>query len=398
MCYIPPNSDVAQLLKQTDLIIWDEAPMTHKHAFEALDRSLKDVFGVHADESSDLLFGGKVVVFGGDFRQILPVVPNGTRHDIVNASLSSSYIWHKCTVLELTKNMRLLSGSCSSDIEETKKFASWLLDIGEGKVDTISDDQDVILIPDDLLISQSSDPVSDLIAFVYPSLLDNIHIPTYFQDRAILAPKNEVVHEINDILLSMFPGDEVEYLSSDSVCQSEDVNKQVDERLVSPDVLNGLKFSGIPNHRLVLKVGVPVMLLRNIDQKSGLCNGTRLQVVKMRKRVIEAKIISGSNIGMRTFIPRITLSPSDKKIPFKFNRRQFPLAVSFAMTINKSQGQSLSRVGLYLKDPVFSHGQLYVALLRVKSRDGLKIVIVDENGELTNKTSNVVYKEVFQDL
>ena len=136
MCYIPPNSDVAQLLKQTDLIIWDEAPMTHKHAFEALDRSLKDVFGVHADESSDLLFGGKVVVFGGDFRQILPVVPNGTRHDIVNAyivnaSLSSSYIWHKCTVLELTKNMRLLSGSCSSDIEETKKFASWLLDIGE---------------------------------------------------------------------------------------------------------------------------------------------------------------------------------------------------------------------------------------------------------------------------
>ena len=252
MCYIPPNSDVAQLVKQTDLIIWDEAPMTHKHAFEALDRSLKDVFGVHADESSDLLFGGKVVVFGGDFRQILPVVPNGTRHDIVNASLSSSYIWHKCTVLELTKNMRLLSGSCSSDIEETKKFASWLLDIGEGKVDTISDDQDVILIPDDLLISQSSDPVSDLIAFVYPSLLDNIHIPTYFQDRAILAPKNEVVQEINDRLLLMFPGEEIEYLSSDSVCQSEDVNEKVDESLISPDILNGLKLFGIPNHRLVL--------------------------------------------------------------------------------------------------------------------------------------------------
>ena len=159
-------------------------------------------------------------------------------------------------------------------------------------MDTISDVQDVIEIPEDLLISQHSDHVSNLISFVYLSLLDNIHIPHYFQDRAILAPKNEVVQEINDRLLSMFPGEEIGYLSLDSVCQSEDVNEKVDESLISPDILNGLKLSGIPNHRLVLKVGVPVMLLRNIDQKSGLCNGTRLQVVKMGKRVIEGRMIS----------------------------------------------------------------------------------------------------------
>ncbi|XP_022023763.1 uncharacterized protein LOC110924026 [Helianthus annuus] len=157
-------------------------------------------------------------------------------------------------------------------------------------------------------------------------------------------------------------------------------------------------FSGMPNHKLVLKVGVPIMLLRNLDQKNGLCNGTRLQVVKLGDRIIEAKVISGNNIGTRTFIPRINLSPSDKRIPFKLQRRQFPIAVCFAMTINKSQGQSLSKVGLFLKQPVFTHGQLYVAVSRVKSMDGLRMLILDVEGNVTNKTTNVVYKEIFSNL
>ncbi|KAI3695198.1 hypothetical protein L1987_78188 [Smallanthus sonchifolius] len=96
ICHIKPDSDVARLLKRTTLIIWDEAPMIHKHAFEALDRTLKDIFCCDNCNNSELLFGGKVIVFGGDFRQILPVIPNGSRQDIVNASLSSSYIWVKC--------------------------------------------------------------------------------------------------------------------------------------------------------------------------------------------------------------------------------------------------------------------------------------------------------------
>ncbi|KAL7583176.1 hypothetical protein Lser_V15G43645 [Lactuca serriola] len=196
----------------------------------------------------------------------------------------------------------------------------------------------------------------------------------------------------------MFPGEPTEYLSSDSLCQSEFLHDKFDTNLYSPDVLTGLKVSGLPNHKLILKIGVPVMLLRNIDQKNGLCNGTRLQVISLGKRVIEAVILTGSNIGNRTFIPRMSLTPSEDKIPFKFQRRQFPLAVSFAMTINKSQGQSLSKVGLFLKDPVFTYGQLYVALSRVQSRQGLRLLILDKHGRLTNKTSNVVYKEVLRNL
>ncbi|XP_042757711.1 uncharacterized protein LOC122197560 [Lactuca sativa] len=392
-CSFASDSDVAELLKKTSLIIWDKAPMIHKHAFEALDRSLKDILSCDFRGNSKLPFGGKTIVFGGDFRQILPVVPNGSMQDIVNASLSSSYIWSSCKVLTLTKNMRL--SVLASDIQETATFAKWILDIGEGKVGGLNDGKAIIDIPTDLLIVDSVDPIGSLIGFVYPSIVENTKNSIYFQERAILASKNEVVQEINERLLKLFPGDPQEYLSSDSLSYVDFVHDEVDETLYSPDVLNGLRHLGMPIHKLVLKVVVPVMLLRNIDQKCELCNGTRLQVIALGKRVIEAEIISGSNIGNRTFIPRMFLTPSDKRIPFIFQRRQFPLAVCFAMTINKSQGQSLSRVGLFLRQPVFTHGQLYVALSRVKSKARLKILILDKDGKLTNTTSNVVFKEVF---
>ena len=114
--------------------------------------------------------------------------------------------------------------------------------------------------------------------------------------------------------------------------------------------------------------------------------------------VLEAKIISGNNIGQKVYISRLTLSPSlsDTKLPFTFQRKQFPIVVSFVMAINKSQGQSLKNVGIFLPKPIFSHGQLYVVLSRVTSRVGLKLLICDDEGRLSNKTYNVVYKEVFR--
>jgi len=159
-----------------------------------------------------------------------------------------------------------------------------------------------------------------------------------------------------------------------------------------------LKFPGIPNHKLRLKVGIPIMLLRNLNQSAGLCNGTRLLVTQLSKWFLEGKIISGTHVGDKVFIPRIVLSPSDSKLPFILKRRQFPVSVCFAMTINKSQGQSLQRVGLFLSKPVFSHGQLYVAISRVTSRNGLRILIANTQDDDEFKTKNIVYKEIFNNL
>ncbi|GFP97577.1 retrovirus-related pol polyprotein from transposon tnt 1-94 [Phtheirospermum japonicum] len=97
-------------------------------------------------------------------------------------------------------------------------------------------------------------------------------------------------------------------------------------------------------------------------------SGKWLVVTQLGERIIEAKILSRTNIGMKVYIPHMTLSPSDSKVPFKFQRRQFPLIICFEMTINKSQGQTLSNVGMYLPIPIFSHGQLYLAIFRVKIR------------------------------
>jgi ATP-dependent DNA helicase PIF1 len=99
-----------------------------------------------------------------------------------------------------------------------------------------------------------------------------------------------------------------------------------------------LQFSGIANHKLELKVGVPILLLHNLNQSIWLCNGTRLIVKRLGQRVIEAEIITGNNVNKRVFIPRIIMSPSGTDWPFVLRRRQFPVQVAFAMIINKSQG------------------------------------------------------------
>uniref|UniRef100_A0A0D3C317 ATP-dependent DNA helicase n=1 Tax=Brassica oleracea var. oleracea TaxID=109376 RepID=A0A0D3C317_BRAOL len=141
-------------------------------------------------------------------------------------------------------------------------------------------------------------------------------------------------------MLDKLDGEEMIYLSADSIDPTD--TKAVNDEALDSDFLNNIKVSGLSNHRLRLKVGCPVMVLRNVDHPEGLMNGTRLQITQLMEFMVAAKIITGSNVGKTIYIPRLLITPSDTRLPFKMRRRQLPLAVAFAITINKSQG-SLSQ-------------------------------------------------------
>ncbi len=163
------------------------------------------------------------------------------------------------------------------------------------------------------------------------------------------------------------------------------------------EFLNSICPSSIAPHALDIKAGVPLILLRNLDPAGGFANGTRLLAKVMQRNVLDCEISTGKHAGSRVFNPRILMQSSDSTLPFTLHRRQFPVRAANAMTINKAQGQTLEFAGVYLPDPVFSHGQLYVAASRVGNPACIRFMV---NGGKPHGvggslyTKNVVYKEV----
>ena len=378
-CNISRQSYLFPLLQQTSLIVWDEVPMQHKYAVDAVNRTIQDLLG------NDSLFGGITVLFGGDFRQTLPVIPHGLRQQFVAASLRRSSIWQHVEMHYLQQNMRL------EQSPEMQAFANWLLEVGAGT--NIDNNSPTIAIPPNMICHDNS--IHSLIQEIYPGIEHGDKDDQYFLDRSILACKNDIVKDLNSEILELFPGEKHVLLSADSV-QFDDAGMN-EHQPYSPEYLNSLVSSSLPLAHLALKVGCPVMLLRNLDASKGLCNGTRLRVLEIRRKVLKCRIISGDAkfAGKVVFIPRITLASSAEDLPLPLRRRQFPVRLAFAMTINKSQGQSLKHVGLDLRSSVFSHGQLYVGLWRCTSGNRLKVLLKEVDA---GKTENVVYKEVLTGL
>ena len=365
-CYITKNSALAELLRQTSLIIWDESTMSHKRAFEALDRTLRDI------RNNESIMGQITLVMSGDFRQILPVIPKGSRADAVQASVKNSNLWTNVQRLSLSKNMR---AELNRD-QDSETFADKLLMLGEGR---LTNDNGVINLN---LLGANLTSKEELSSLVFPDIQNNFRNAAWLRERAILAPINDDVRDINASLLAQIPGNSTTYRSIDTVSD----NLIVDYPL---EFIHTLTPSGFPSHILELKCGVPVMLLRNLDPPK-LCNGTRLIIKQTLRNIIEAEIIGGKFSGETVFIPRIPLITSDAEDGLEFKRLQFPIQLSFSMTINKAQGQTFSVAGIDLTTSCFSHGQLYVACSRVGSARSLYIAAPE------HRTKNVVYSEALR--
>ena len=218
---------------------------------------------------------------------------------------------------------------------------------------------------------------------------------SYFLDRTILSAKNTDVDEINTSILDSFAGDKKLFTSADSV-----TDREYD--YIPQEFLHTLNPSGFPLHKLELKKGVPLMLLRNLDPTQGLYNGTRMILVDWNTVILKCRILKEGNNQVddqdqnTVLIPRMNMETSGEENPIPLKRRQFPVRVAFAMTINKAQGQSVKWVGLNLRTPVFSHGQLYVGLSRCTHPS--RVFVIFQQGQEERKTTNVVYTEVVRRL
>ena len=148
--------------------------MIHRHAFEAVDRTLRDLMKTVDPLLENKPFGGKVIVFGGDFRQILPVVIKGSREDIVRSCLRRSILWMHVKLLTLKINIRLQYAKDQPDAAEQKEFAEWLLKVEEGRISTIRGlENNIIRLPNDIILPSQN--INDLINFVYSNLTTNFN-------------------------------------------------------------------------------------------------------------------------------------------------------------------------------------------------------------------------------
>ena len=300
-CSIKAQSSLAKLIKISKLIIWDEVFSCHRYNVEALERTLQDIM------TCKQLFGGKVICFGGDPRQTLPVVRRGGRPQIVRACIQMSPLYFSMKEHKLSQNMR-------TDQEELK-FSEYILQIGNGEEDVLTDiGEHVIQIPKDYLVETRD----ELIDATFPELdlgCDNII------DGCIYTPLNKDVRIINEICIEKFPGEFKTYYSADSIL--EDDHKEA----VPVEYLNVMNASGISDHKLTLKVGAPIMLLRNLQAgpKVSLRNGTRMVIVQMMERALEVEIAVGMNKGLTVFLPRVPQYDKSGDYPFTLVRRQFPV-------------------------------------------------------------------------
>ena len=274
--------------------------------------------------------------------------------------------------------------------DELRQHAEWLLSIGNGTAEMRT--QNLIEIPQKM-VCHTVEMLEDK---VYDNFLQNYTNPKYLEDRAIMSCTNDTIQERNFEMVKRLPGDLVVSKSRDTCMEPE---HQV---MYDSDVLNRTNTSGIPPHRLALKKGACIILIKNLNVKKGHCNGTRYIIEDLTTRIILARRLSD---GEQYMIPRIPMISRESDFPVSFKRVQFPVLICYYLSIHRAQGQSLDKAGLFLPKSVFSHGSLYVGLSRSGDPDKTFVYVdQDEFWNLTDEleagktyTRNIVYREVLAD-
>ena len=375
---------------------------------ERIDRTMRFLM------SNDKPFGGKVVILSGDFRQILPVEPKPI--DAINTCLKKSYLWTEGTIqqksLTINERVRQFGGHAS--------YSTFLMYVGLGLLKTkkkrlmrkfVEYSDEFTRIPTkiaDTEIVKQFEGVDDFVQHLFPNLGTSNAIP----ESVVLTPLNKNMNVINSMCLERFKPN-VEPRSLKSIDRPF-IPEQ--EGFIPEELLNEYNPGGLPPHDLQVKDGCHLMLLRNVNLYDGLANGTRLRLkeVSATGKVMKVEILTGPRAAKNKDGEYI-FKKEDREFPlfmipntnendrvFSMVRKQFPVRLTYGMSINKAQGQTLKRVGLYLPEPVFSHGQLYVALSRVSRPESIVIYVDDKSekhGFINDRlyTKNYVYSQLLRE-
>jgi len=374
MCNIDHDSELAELLRKTSLLIFDEITLANKLTIETIDRTLRDI------RVSPELFGGLSIIFAGDFRQLLPVIPNASRTEIVNSCIKKSIIWRQLEIYTLEINERMKN---PNDI----MYLEYVLSIGNNKCPgiVVGDEYYVKMLEE---TSIPGNDIKQLAKFIYNDK-NNETTFDYYKKRAILCPSNECVKKVNDYIFQMNTNESTTFFSTNKSIES-----GIDDNVFIRDYnLESIESVGLANHKLELKLDCVVMILHNINTNIGLCNGARALVVGIYPEMVIIQLLGGKFAGTCHCIIPLELTTKNSNLPFTLQRRQFPLTLAYAMTIHKSQGQSIERLGIWIYYQLDSHGQLYVALSRATDASQVRLILPPyEKPNLWVK--NVVYDEV----
>ena len=337
---IKPNSHRATLLRACSLVVWDEAPMANKAVLGCVDIVLRKIM------SNDVPFGGKVFILSGDFRQTCPIVRYGEREDIIEASIHSSYLWQHLQIRKLSIPVRQASD---------QELALYLDSIGDGQFRDVP-----------ILYLNICHTAAEIIDFVFPDhiLGDSVACVS----RSILCPTNRQVDAYNMAVLEKVIGVGRYYLSADSIKEADDANITPPNGYLDYHRLH--TPPGLPPHNLYIKVNGIYRLMRNLSIDRGLVKNTRVIVKGIGESVIVVQVVSKDGpLEEELLLPRIIFTYNIPGTGYTLYRRQYPLSAAYATTFNSCQGLTLDRVGVDLLNPVFSHGQLYTALSRIRRRE-----------------------------
>ena len=313
-----------EALKRVDLIIYDECSMVHADVADTVERTLRDVM------RNQRPFGGKTVVWMGDFKQLLPVVRYGKGQ---NHTIQQCSWWNQATKLSFTTNWRAV---------QNPVYTAFLETVGNGRVDSV--------VPPDACRCSSFDEI-----------IENVYGDHFNSRNQILALTLDTCAEINRRCFAKLPGETSERPAADQYVDCSDRDA------FPPDYVQSLAMHGAPPWMLQFKPGAKYMCIRNLDPERGIINGTMMKLLSVGRNLIQVQILTGKSAGSCDILTRcvFTITPEASGLPFTILRSQFPIIPAYCLSVHKAQGQTLDTVGVVFESDPFTHGQLYVALSRV---------------------------------